>query len=148
MATLTRHRRAPVGQPRLVLTDGSSGLRVSLYGREDPHAGGSRLPLRTSRLPDLKRDRDAPSALGAPTRRPSTPVAGSPGEPPPQYWFDRRFLRRHSYSNPTRINPHPDARLAHMSAPSGDLRGGEYPPSSARDGAGAPHPVGDVWLPG
>ncbi|KAK9527282.1 hypothetical protein VZT92_014839 [Zoarces viviparus] len=110
--------------------------------------GGSRLPLRTSRLPDLKRDRDAPSALGAPTRRPSTPVAGSPGEPPPQYWFDRRFLRRHSYSNPTRINPHPDARLAHMSAPSGDLRGGEYPPSSARDGAGAPHPVGDVWLPG
>ncbi|KAK9533119.1 hypothetical protein VZT92_009417 [Zoarces viviparus] len=107
MATLTRHRRAPVGQPRA----GSDGrfLRpaVSLYGREDPHAGRSRLPLRTSRLPDLKRDRDAPSALGAPTRRPSTPVAGSPGEPPPQYWFDRRSSRRHSYSTLPASTPTP-----------------------------------------
>ncbi len=65
LATVTRHRRAPAGQPSAgVRADGSSGLRVRLHGREGSAQGGARLPAflpgrpigsetETPRLPQL-----------------------------------------------------------------------------------------------
>ncbi|KAK9521777.1 hypothetical protein VZT92_019936 [Zoarces viviparus] len=123
MATLTRHRRAPVGQPRA----GSDGrfLRpcglASMAGRTHPRR---KVPLTPAYLPVARFEARSrrPVCPRCPDTETVDPRSRLPWRAPPlNIGLTDGFLRRHSYSNPTRINPHPDARLAHMSAPSGGL---------------------------
>ena len=73
LAYVTRHRRAPAGQPRAgVRVGGSSGLRVRLYDRLGARCAPGKTPVRSSPVGRTQplRDQDDPSVLVALQRRP------------------------------------------------------------------------------